>query len=160
MADRFVFLEHTADALFEARGKSFTGALENAAGALFAFVGESDLKKAAKAEPKGADELSPAKAAKASSKQAGEKLNISESAGSREELVVFFLSKLLSEMDSREMVFTKAKITSYDEKKHSVSAEVWGTHARPLRSVKAVTFHMLRIEESKAECKIRVLLDV
>ncbi|GEM_PF-583968 len=160
MADRFVFLEHTADALFEARGKSFTDALENAAGALFAFVGESDLKKSARALPGEANKGSPAKAAKAEAKQAGEKLKISESAGSADELVVFFLSRLLSEMDSAEMVFTKAKITDYDEKKHSISAEVWGTHARPLRSVKAVTFHMLKIEEKKEGCTIRVLLDV
>jgi len=129
----FKFLEHTADIYFEASGKTFREALENSALALFECVG-------------------PAKSV--------EKVIINESAPSREDLVVFFLSRLLTEMDINEVVFSKVKITKLDEKSNSLSAEVFGEKKQPAHSVKAVTYHMLKVEPGKEGCKIRVVLDV
>lgn len=131
--DKFRFLPHTADVLFESFGSTFPEALENAALALFKSIGE--------AEPK-------------------EGFELEESAVNREELVVSFLSRLLTEMDIREMVFAKVEVLEYDEKENRIRARILGENRRPQHSVKAVTYGMLQVEKKKSGWRIQVLLDV
>jgi len=154
-AKKYELLEHKADVLFEASGASFERALENAAQALFDTVA-----KTAKIKPV-------------------KKVEISQSASSLEELVVFTLGALLSESDANELFFKKFKVTGFKEEpiyscggdktpSFSVKGEAYGEkESRALGGtlVKAVTFGELRITKPDAKKKnknwrIRVLLDV
>lgn len=131
--EKFTFLEHTADELFEARGKTFEEALQNAALAMFSHIGEASDK---------------------------ESFEVKEKGGTKEELVVFLLSTLLSEMQVREMVLSRIEVLEHDEKENRVTVRAYGEKKRPTRSVKGVTFHMLEVKEEEGRWRIRVLLDV
>ena len=131
--EKYEFLEHTADVLFKAYGSSFEEALSNAALALFETVGFS--------------------------KTFRKKVEIEVQARNREELVVKFLSEILSEMDINEMTFKKIKILEIDE--NFVKANIYGDETRPKDSVKAVTYHLLEVKNPKPDkWTIQVLLDV
>jgi len=135
---KYKFLRHTADVLFEARGKNFQEALENAAQAMF-DVSASGV------EPK-------------------EKFEIEEKADDLETLVVFCLSKLLSEGEAREMLLCRFEASELkrDADSYVVRGTAWGERAPRKRKdiVKAVTFHELKVRVGKTKTTIRVLLDV
>lgn len=131
--ERFRFLEHMADVLFEARGKTFEEALRNAALAMFSYIGNAEDR---------------------------ESFVLKEKGGSKEELVVFLLSSLLSEMEVRGMVLNRIDILEYDEKKNGIRVRAFGEKKEPTHSVKGVTFHMLQVKEGEGEWRIRILLDV
>ena len=140
----YSFLEHTADVLFEARGKTFEEALEGAASALFNTVADTS-------------KIRPTK-----------KIKISEKAESLEDLVVFTLSGLLAGMDSEELFFSRLKLGKLArgkrDGKYSISGVASGAPADPTIGrtvVKAVTYHLLRVEKQPDGIwKIRVLLDI
>ncbi|MEM4633718.1 MAG: archease [Candidatus Anstonellaceae archaeon] len=127
------FLEHTADIMFEAYGKDYPEALENAAKALFSVMGN------AKAE---------------------EVVDFHHSAHSLEELTVQLLADMLAYADAHEIVFSKFKVQEFDEQKNEVVLRAWGEKKRPRDSVKAVTYHELAVKKDKQSWIIRVLLDV
>lgn len=129
---KFRFLPHTADVLFEAFGKTFPEALENAALALFHEIGRAEAR---------------------------ESFEIEESALNKEELVVSFLSRLLTESEIREIVLARVEILEYEEQENKVRARVWGERKRPAHSVKGVTYGMLEVKK-KNGWRIQVLLDV
>ncbi len=130
---QYEFLEHTADILFKAYGSTFEEALSNASLALFETVGFS--------------------------KNPKKKVEIEIQAKNRDELVVRFLSEILTEMDIQEMTFKKIKILELDET--SVKANIYGDSTRPKDSVKAVTYHLLEVKNPKTDkWTIQVLLDV
>ena len=131
--EKFRFLEHTADIMFEAYGKTYLEALENAAHAMFSVFGTAKEK---------------------------EKATFSVSAHNIEELTVQSLADLLAYMDTNEIVFSRAKVLSYDEKKHSVVIEAFGEKKQPRDAVKAVTYHEMSVTKDKKGWTIRVLLDV
>lgn len=131
--EKFRFLEHVADQLFEARGKTFEEALGNAALAMFSYIGSA---------------------------KDGKSFILKEKGGSKEELVVFLLSSLLSESEARGIVLSRIDVLKYDEKKNEIEVRAHGEEKMPIHSVKGVTFHMLQVKEEKGEWKIRVLLDV
>lgn len=130
----FRFLEHTADIMLEANGKTYVEALQNAALGMFSVLGKSGAK---------------------------EHFEISERAQNREELVVYALSSILSECEAREIVPCKTELMAFDEKKNSIGLKVWGEKKRPRDAIKAVTFHELAVlKEKDGNWKIRVLFDV
>ncbi|PIN84050.1 archease, partial [Candidatus Micrarchaeota archaeon CG11_big_fil_rev_8_21_14_0_20_47_5] len=108
MAQPYRFLEHRADILFEAEGKDFKEALSNSALAMFSVIGKAEGKEKVK-----------------------EKVKIKEKGENKEQLVVYFLSKLLSEMDTREIVFSSVKIEKLDEGKMEIEATALGENVRP-----------------------------
>jgi SHS2 domain-containing protein len=132
----FTFLEHTADILFQAEGKTFQDALEEAAKALSVTISEKVQKK--------------------------EEFEIQESAANIEELVVAVLSNLLSESEVREMIPGGLKITSFKEGKDKVQikAKAWAGEGIQKTIVKGVTYGMLKVERKKDKCIIQVLLDI
>ncbi|MCX8198002.1 MAG: archease [Candidatus Micrarchaeota archaeon] len=127
------FIEHTADLMFEAYGKDYPEALENAAKALFSVIGSA---------------------------KASEKAEITVSAHSLEELTVQILADLLAYSDIHEMVFSKFKVAEFDEKENRATIFAWGEKRRPKDSVKAVTYHELLVKKDSKGWVIRVLLDV
>lgn len=140
---RHKFLEHTADVLFEAEGETFEEALEAAAGALFDTIAETK-------------KIKPSKT-----------VEIRETAASREDLVLNTLSTLLSEMDAEELFFKEFKVKELKEEgkagNFSVVGEAKGAPSDPKIGkivVKAVTYHLLRVEKTGGKWRIRVLLDI
>lgn len=129
----FRFLEHTADMMFEAYGKSYPEALVNAGAAIFSIFGTA---------------------------QAKEKASFSLSAHNIEELTVQALADLLAYMDTHEIVFSKMKVEKFDAAKNSLSFSAYGEKKRPRDHVKAVTYHELMVKEEKGNWTIRILLDV
>ena len=127
------FLEHTADIMFEACGKTYPEALENASKALFSVFG-----------PAGESE----------------KARFSVRAHDLEELTVQALADVLAYMDSHEIVFSRMKAVAFDPKAHSLELEAWGEKKRPRDSVKAVTYHELMVRQDKEGWTIRIILDV
>lgn len=130
----YKFLDHTADIMFEAYGKSYPEALENAGKAMFSVFG--------------------------SAKEA-EIVELSVTAHNLEELTVQLLADVLAHMDTHEIVFSRMKVNKFDLKKMHLDVELFGEKKRPRDSVKAVTYHELMVkEEKKGEWVIRILLDV
>lgn len=138
---KYRFLSHVADVLFEAKGKSFAEALENAADAFFSVV--ADTKKV----------------------RATKKVSIKEKAASREELASFVLSDLLTQADIKQLFFKKFKVKKIVEKGGAfhLHGTAFGSAMKPELGkiyVKAVTLHETRVEEKKGEWTIRILLDI
>ena len=133
-----VFLEHTADIMYQARGKNFKEALENAARAFFSVI--TVIEKTKK----------------------GESFAVEVDAVDKEELVVEFLSALLSGMEVREIVLADVAIHEIMEfkGKYLLKATAYGEKRRPRNLVKAVTYHDLIVEENEKGAMIQVVLDV
>ncbi len=130
---QYKFLEHTADIMFEAYGKGYPEALENAAKAMFSIFGSA--KEEAHAE-------------------------FSVTAHDLEELTVQALADVLAYMDTHEVVFARLKVKKFDAAKKHLEAEAWGEKKRPRDAVKAVTYHELMVKEEKDGWTIRLILDV
>jgi len=127
------FLEHTADIMFEAYGKTYPEALENAAKAMFSIMGNASGRECAKFEV---------------------------FAHNLEELAVQALADLLAYADTHEIVFSKFKVKNFDRRSCSLEIDAWGERKRPRDAVKAVTYHELMVKEDEKGWVIRILLDV
>jgi SHS2 domain-containing protein len=130
---KYKFLEHTADIMFEAYGKSYPEAIENAAHAMFSVFGQAGESERAK---------------------------FTVIAHNLEELAVETLADMLSYMDTNETVFSRAHVISFDRKAHTLEIEAFGEKKQPRDTVKAVTYHEMMVKEDKAGWTIRILLDV
>ena len=131
--EKYRFLEHTADILFEAYGQTYEEALENSAHAMFSVFGTAGE---------------------------SEHAIFSVSAHNIEELTVQALADMLAYMDSCELIFSRAKVLSYDAKRNALEIEAFGEKKRPRDTVKAVTYHELMVKKDKTGWTIRILLDV
>lgn len=129
------YLDHTGDIMIEAWGMDYVTALLQASKAMFAVFG-------------------PAKPV--------EYFELDEQALGKEELVVYFLSKILGESEAREMVPCRVEVISFTPGvSPRIRARIWGEQKRARDAIKAVTFHELSVKEDvKTGCKIQVLLDV
>ena len=132
-SEKYRFLEHTADIMFEAYGKSYEEALENSAHAMFSVFGSAGE---------------------------SEHATFSVSAHNIEELTVQALADMLAYMDTGELIFSRAHVLSYDAKKHTLQIEAFGEKKQPRDTVKAVTYHELEVKKDKKGWTIKILLDV
>ncbi len=137
---KYRFLEHTADILFEAYGKSFEDALENAAEAMFSIM--CDVKKLREER----------------------NFRVEEKADSLENLAVFTLSAILSQSEINEVLPKRFKVERFIQKDgvFSVMGNVYGGRwdgRRVKTDIKAVTHHLIKVE-GNGKFTIRVLLDI
>jgi SHS2 domain-containing protein len=138
--EKYRFLEHKADVLFEAYGKSFESALGNAAEAMFSVM--SDISKLREEKS----------------------FSVEEHADSLENLTVFTLSTILSESEIREVLPKEFKVEKFFQKngifnlKGKVSGGQWESGKVKI-NIKAVTHHLAKVE-GNGKFTIRVLLDV
>ena len=132
-SEKYRFLEHTADIMFEAYGKSYPEALQNAAHAMFSVFGHAGE---------------------------SERATFSIAAHNIEELTVQALADMLAYMDTGELIFSRARVLSFDAEKHALEIEAFGEKKQPRDTVKAVTYHELLVKEDKDGWTIRILLDV
>ena len=132
----FKFLEHTADILFQAEGKTFEEALEEASKALSATLADKVKKK--------------------------KEFEFEESAADIEELVISALSRLLAESELLEMLPGGFKVISFSEspERARIKVKAWAGEGTQKTIVKGVTYGMLKVERKKDRCTIQVLLDV
>jgi len=142
----FRYLEHTADVYYEAYGYTFKDAFNNA---ILALLNTVTGGKGGKERPNNIIH------------------EFTNCAIDLEELVVYTLSDILSYMDSNEIVFYDSDVVYYKTKeeskdhKYHIKAILYGNNDRPKESVKAVTFHMLKIyKDNDKVWHIKVLLDV
>ena len=138
--ERYRFLEHTADVLFEAYGSTFEAALENAAEAMFSVMSHIDKLK---------EERS---------------FKVEEHADSLENLAVFTLSSILSESEIQKILPKRFIVESLagEDGQFILKGEVFGGKwegRKVKREVKAVTHHLLKVEKN-GKVSIRVLLDI
>lgn len=135
-SENIEFLEHTADILFRAKGKTFEQALETAALAMFQTIAR-DVKKQRTIE-------------------------FEEKASTLEELVCFTLSRALTESEIDEMFFAEMKVKNFVKEggEFKISVSCFGGEGKQNLVVKAVTFHQMKIERKENETTIQVLLDV
>jgi len=127
------FLEHTADILFEAYGKSYPEAFQNSAHAMLSVFGSAGAR---------------------------ERATFSVTAHNLEELTVQALADLLAYMDTHEIVFSRVQVSSFDASKNRIEFTAFGEKKQPRDTVKAVTYHELMVKEGKEGWTIRILLDV
>ncbi|MBI4399667.1 archease [Candidatus Micrarchaeota archaeon] len=137
--EKYKYLDHTADVLFEAYGSTFEEALENSADAMLNIIA-NNLK----------------------TKQSFE---FEVFADTKEDLVVQTLSTLIAQSDSNEMILSKFKIEKLEKGDiyHLVGrafGEPFGKNKKVKTIVKGVTYHELLVEEKPKKVRIRVLLDV
>ena len=77
------------------------------------------------------------------------------------ELLVRWLSELLSLSDCKKVIFTDFKISALT--RTHIKAEIFGAPQslfKPLREIKAVTYHALVLKEAAGTCRAEVIFDV
>ncbi len=132
----YELLEHTADVLVKCRGATLEECFENAAVALFDQI--ADL---ARVEPR-------------------RPCLFQVEGGSREELLYAFLSELIFLFDAYGMLFREFTVSFEDGvlRCRAVGEELDMGRHEPRGAVKAVTYHMLDVNEE--EPSVTVLFDV
>lgn len=133
---RFELLEHTADILVKAHGHSMRECFENAAYAMFDQIIDTS-----KVRPTG-------------------EMRIILNGGDREELLYDLLSELLYIHDADGVVLSEFEVTFTEEGLECLARGEeldLGRHG-PRAEIKAVTFHMLEVNES--EPSVTVLFDI
>ncbi len=139
--DKYKFLEHKVDVLFEAYGFKLEEAIENAAQAMFDTITDTTQLKS------------------------DEKVKIEENADSLEDLVIFVLGNLITEGDTRELFFKQFKITELKQKNgiYFLKGYAVGSEMKPEMggtTVKAVTHHECSVKKEGNIWTIKILLDI
>lgn len=144
MGDKYSFLENVAisDIAFEAYGRELNDLFINAAKALFDSMAETDT-------------VDPV-----------EKRTINFQNEKIEDLLFDFLSEIVFLKDRDGMVFCETDLEiDKNNDTYILSATIYGDHVNPEKQklgadVKAVTFHMFKVEKTKDGYKATVVLDV
>ncbi len=143
--EKYKYLDHKVDVLFEAYGFKLEEAFENAAQAMFDTM--CDTTKLNMDDNK------------------TERVEIEEDADTLEELIVFTLGDLIAESDSRELFFKNFKVTSLKQVDGSYVLKGYaiGSEMEPELGgtvVKAVTHHECSVKKEGNIWTIRVLVDI
>ncbi len=130
------FLGHTADIIIEGTGSNLAEAIEQTALGLIERMGKAKKQKVT--------------------------FQIEEKAETLDELVVHSLSSILTECDIHELQPHSFKITEFDSKGEQklLKAKLSMGRGKAKDSVKAVTYHNLKVEEKDEEAVVQVLLDI
>lgn len=131
----YKFIEHRSDIIVEATAKNFVITLQEIAEAMFSQMGSEDANE-------------------------NDKIEINSKAPGRDELVVTFLSDVLAQCEIEQFTPKQIEIKKFNEKENSLTAVITGEEKVPKNIIKAVTYHELRVEETKGKCMIRVLFDI
>ena len=134
----YTLIEHTADIGVEASGKNLKEAFENLAVGMFAIItDDSRIENRIKKEivlPRDSD---------------------------TEQLVIDWLSELLYLSDVSGLVFGKFQVSLNDQLEARVWGEPYSRHKHGYGAeIKAVTYHLLSVTNTKKGVTIRVLFDV
>jgi len=137
----FRFLEHTADALFEAFGENLSELFENSAKAMCTVMYNPE-----KVEGK-------------------TKLTVEAEGKNPEELLHNLLDSILFELHAKELAFSKIRVLELDEGRNYAKAELEGEEFdaerhEPRSEIKAVTWNQFSVKKEGNKWVSRVLLDI
>jgi len=135
---KFEYFEHTADAKFQAFGKSLEEAFSNSAYAIVGLMTNDKVKTKIK------------KKIKVKGKDI-------------KQLLYNFLEQFLFLLDSQNFLLGKIKKIKINEKKLVLEAEVSGDNVKDYEifgDVKAVTYNSMEIIQEKGKFKIEVVVDM
>jgi SHS2 domain-containing protein len=139
---RFEWVEHPSDIGFRAYGRDLNEAFENAALALFEIMVDTE-----KVEPR-------------------EEVRVRLDAEDEGALLYDWLDRLVYLHDSENMVMSKFKVNiSRTESGLKLDARAWGERFDPKKhsertAVKAMTYHMMEIEQGAGECSVQAVVDI
>ena len=140
---RFEWIEHPSDIGFRAHGRDLAEAFENAALALFEVMVDTR-------------EVEPA-----------EEVAIEIEAEDEAALLYDWLERLLYHHDAHGLVMSKFEVEkiSRSDGRFSLKAKVWGERFDPRRhaartAVKAITYHMMKIEHEPDKCSVQAVVDI
>ncbi len=128
------YLEHTADELLEAQAPTFAGALHDAVEGSFELIGKGEKEDA--------------------------QIEISASAKTKEDLVVEILQEAVVQCELNELSPTRAQLIESGEQIPYAKFKIFGEKKPPRNQIKAVTYHLLKVENENGKWKINVLFDV
>jgi SHS2 domain-containing protein len=142
-AEKFEFLEHTADVYVSAHGKTMEEAYENAALSMFETITDTD-------------KVSPA-----------QEDSLEVEAEDQYALLYNWLEALLVKSETLEMLYSKFQITSWKETADifKIKAKIWGekfdSQKHPQKvAVKAVTYHRMVIIRETDRVILEFILDI
>lgn len=140
---RFKFLPHMSDVFIEAYGSTLEEAFENAALAMFEVMTDTS-----KVEPSMEE-------------------SVEADGFDKQSLLYNWLEKLLVLFETRMMLCSKFEIEKIEREgeEYRLKAKVWGEEFDPGKheqrvGVKAVTYHMMSIEEKDGRWVLRFILDI
>jgi SHS2 domain-containing protein len=142
MRKGFEWIEHPSDVGFRAYGRTLAEAFENAGLALFEIM--TDLSKV----------------------EAQEEFSITLEAEDKHALLYDWIDRLLYLHDSLGVILNKFEVRIREEEgKFKLEAKAWGEKFDPSRhpsktSVKAMTYHMMEIEEGKDYACVQAVVDI
>ena len=128
------YLPHTADELLEAKAKTLHDALHDAVLGSFELIGKG--------------------------KHEEEELEIEVHSPTLEDLVVDLLQQVVVQCELREFSPISVKVLEANEKHPSAKILLLGEKIPPANEIKAVTYHLLKVEKKKEGWTINVLFDV
>ena len=139
--DKFRYLEHVADAKFEAFGASYEELFENCAYALENLVVDTTTVESSVIK----------------------KINVASNDVSS--LLYDFLEELIFLIDAEQFLISKVSIVELDLEENTLLAKVFGEKIDPERhslnnNVKAVTYNDMKIEESSDGFRAIVVIDL
>ena len=140
---RFKFLPHMSDVFIEAYGSTLEEAFENAALAMFEVMTDTS-----KVEPSMEE-------------------SVEADGFDKQSLLYNWLEKLLVLFETRMMLCSKFEIEKieHEGEEYRLKAKVWGEEFDPGKheqrvGVKAVTYHMMSIDEKDGRWVLRFILDI
>jgi len=142
---RFELIEHTADIGLRAFGKDKKGLFENAAQGMFSIIIEPKLNR------------------QQGSRSSTQQFDIALKADNLEELLVFWLSELLSLFDVNQIFFRRYNIKTLTDTKITAqpTAESVDIKNYELKAeIKAVTYHRLKIQKKDKTWQAEVIFDI
>ena len=130
----YKYLEHTADELLEVRAGTFSEALKDAVLGSFELIGKGE-----------SEEI---------------EAEIEVHAPTPEDLVVDLLQQVVAQCEIRELSPVSVEVLEANEQEPSARILVRGQHAVPPNEIKAVTYHLLKVEKTGEGWLFNVLFDV
>lgn len=128
------YLEHTADELLEAQAPTFAEALKEAVEGSFELIGKGKKEEA--------------------------HIGIEASAKTKEDLVVEILHEAVVACELNELSPMRAELIEADETGTKAKFRIHGEKKPPRNQIKAVTYHLLKVENNNGNWRINVLFDV
>lgn len=140
---RFEWVEHPSDVGFRAYGRDLAEAFENAALALFEVMVDTS-----KVEPR-------------------KEIKVELEAEDEKALLYDWLERFLYLHDAQGLVMSKFKVEDLSRFRGGLrlKARSWGERFDPAKhepkvAIKAITYHMMKIERERGRCSVQTVVDI
>lgn len=128
------YLEHTADELLEVQASTFSDALHDAVMGSFDLIGKGQNEEA--------------------------DFEIEVHSPTLKDLVVDLLQQVVVQCEIREISPVGVTVLEVNEDEPFAKILIRGEHAVPPNEIKAVTYHLLKVEQKEGDWHFNILFDV